>query len=507
MDNSLALEKLFGSKSRTVLLKFFLDNEGKQFGVNEVIRKTSVNGRLVSLELKKLTELGILSLKPLGNLLLYQTEITSPFIKSLKEIFANHDWFEWERPARIHHLALVMEAGLKPMKKYYGYCLPYTHLVFNYDNVTIFFKMKDFQEVGKLLIPLYERKKKEIWEDFNKFASTLGNHNNYSSFYKNYLDFWKVAYITEPISFYIDSLLKPGESISIRDKSFTDAYENKLWELAKQAKKKGINKIDLRSLLNEYFWIRNSYYGVQKLTEEDMRTEIKQKMGKKKQKIPKTKDPLSLPRNLVEIGKDMIFMQDLRKKYMMMAASYLHELLKKTGKNYNLTPTLMAETVSSEVIQASKKLVNLEEELKTRQSSCTITFDPEIGIEVHSGQILFPAGVQRKSKFEIKGRVACGGKAVGKVKIVRKTEDMYKVNHGDVIVSPMTTPDIMPAIRRCVAIVTDFGGITCHAAIISREFNIPCIVGTTNATEILKNEDLVEVDANNGIVKIIQSIN
>src|SRR5207237_8760214 len=115
-----------------------------------------------------------------------------------------------------------------------------------------------------------------------------------------------------------------------------------------------------------------------------------------------------------------------------------------------------------------------------------------------NGQILFPKGVQRNAKFEVRGAVACGGKAVGRAKIVKNVDEMFKVNHGDVIVSPMTSPDLMPAIRRCVAIVTDFGGITCHAAIVSREINIPCIVGTSDATEKIRDNDLIEVDANSG---------
>jgi len=70
----------------------------------------------------------------------------------------------------------------------------------------------------------------------------------------------------------------------------------------------------------------------------------------------------------------------------------------------------------------------------------------------------------------------------------------------------MTSPDFIIAIKKCSAIVTNLGGITSHAAIISREFGIPCIVGAKNATEILKTGDLVEVDADNGIVKIIDSV-
>ena len=68
----------------------------------------------------------------------------------------------------------------------------------------------------------------------------------------------------------------------------------------------------------------------------------------------------------------------------------------------------------------------------------------------------------------------------------------------------MTTPDLMPTIKQAKAIITDEGGLTCHAAIISRELGIPCIIGTKIATKVLKNGDLVEVDAEKGILKILK---
>lgn len=486
-------------------MRLFLDNSKEQFRVNEVGRKTKVNARLVSSELKKLAEIGILFAKPLGNQLLYQIDETSPFVAPLKEIFAEHDWLEWERPSRIHHLVLTLEAGLVPMKEYYAHCLPCAHLIFNYDNVTWFFKLSEFQDLGRRLIPVYKRRKDEIWRDFEKLASTLWDHKNYRSFYKNYIDFWKVAYITEPITFYIDGQLKPGEQISIENRSFTDEYEDRIWELAKEAKKIGIEKIDVKPVLEEYFWIRNSYYGIHRLTEEEIRTEVRKKLGKKRPKPKKGKDPISISKELLEIGKEMILMQDIRKKYMMKAAYFLHEFLKEIGKKHKLTPVMMAQTVSWEVLNISKRMPKLEKELKLRQRSCTITGSLADGIKVYSGQMFFPRGVQRRVKFEIRGKVACGGKAVGRAKIINQAEDLYKVNHGDIIVAPMTSPDFMPAIRRCVAIVTNFGGISCHAAIVAREFNIPCIIGTKNATEVLKDKDLVEVDADNGIVRVLQS--
>ncbi|MDO8610067.1 MAG: PEP-utilizing enzyme, partial [bacterium] len=403
----------------------------------------------------------------------------------------------------IHHLLLTLEAGLTPMKEYYGYCIPDLHCVFDYDNVTIFFKMSEFRKAGKQLIPIYLKKKEQIWKDFYFYASTLGNHKTYQSFYKNYVNFWKVAYITELVSFYIDSLLKEGEQIVIENKSFTDEYEDALWKLAKEAEIKGIKKVNVGPIVKKYFWIRNSYYGIHRLTDEEVISEIKAKMHKIKPISALSVEPTSISKELVQVGKDMILMQDLRKKYMMQATYYMHEHLKKIGKLYNISSLLMEETVPSEVLQHTKILKFIKEELNTRLKSCTITTSLKQGIKIYSGQKTYPKGYRNSSKVEIRGMVACGGKAVGRAKIIKNMNEIYKVNHGDVIVSPMTSPDLMPAIRRCVAIVTDFGGITCHAAIVAREFNIPCIVGTTDATTTIQENDLIEVDANTGVVRVL----
>jgi phosphohistidine swiveling domain-containing protein len=107
---------------------------------------------------------------------------------------------------------------------------------------------------------------------------------------------------------------------------------------------------------------------------------------------------------------------------------------------------------------------------------------------------------------ELKGSIACRGKAMGKVRIINLPEDMAKMEQDDILVSAATTPSIVVAMKKAAAIVTDEGGLTCHAAIVSRELGIPCIVGTKIATQVLKDGDLVEVDADKGIVKIIEKI-
>ncbi|OGD64221.1 phosphoenolpyruvate synthase [Candidatus Berkelbacteria bacterium RIFOXYA2_FULL_43_10] len=100
----------------------------------------------------------------------------------------------------------------------------------------------------------------------------------------------------------------------------------------------------------------------------------------------------------------------------------------------------------------------------------------------------------------LKGAAASLGMAFGPVKIIHKPSEIDKIEKGDVLVTEMTTPDFVPAMRRATAIVTDTGGRTCHAAIVSRELGIPCVVGTGTATHALKNSQMITVDGAKGLV-------
>ena len=101
----------------------------------------------------------------------------------------------------------------------------------------------------------------------------------------------------------------------------------------------------------------------------------------------------------------------------------------------------------------------------------------------------------------LKGSVCQVGHVVGKVKIVNTYSDCIKVEPGDILVANMTTPNFISAMERAAGFITDQGGITCHAAILAREFGIPCIVGTAIATKILCDNQVVELDAYTGIIK------
>ncbi|MEW6171749.1 MAG: phosphoenolpyruvate synthase [Bacillota bacterium] len=100
----------------------------------------------------------------------------------------------------------------------------------------------------------------------------------------------------------------------------------------------------------------------------------------------------------------------------------------------------------------------------------------------------------------IRGMGAAPGTATGKVVLVKQFNDITRVKEGTVLVTVMTNPDMVPAMKRAAAIITDEGGRTCHAAIVSRELGVPCIVGAKNATAVLAEDIEVTVDASRGVV-------
>ena len=187
--------------------------------------------------------------------------------------------------------------------------------------------------------------------------------------------------------------------------------------------------------------------------------------------------------------------------------------LKSIGKKFGLTyPELLLQR-DVEVLDALKGNITadqLKANIKRREKMNVVTFagmgsevffaeEPEdIGI---LKQIMLPQA--NESDREIKGQVGNKGHYTGPARIIMNTHDFSKMQSGDVLVSTMTTPDFLVLMHKAGAIVTDIGGMLCHAAIVSREINKPCVIGTKFATQILKDGDMVEVDATNGIVRKI----
>ncbi len=134
------------------------------------------------------------------------------------------------------------------------------------------------------------------------------------------------------------------------------------------------------------------------------------------------------------------------------------------------------------------------------------------GAEAKKDIQAFIGEAAREHSETIAGTSAHTGKARGAARIIRAGYDNFDALHqlmdamqkGDILVAETTSPELMPACQKAGGIITDQGGMLSHAAIVSRELNIPCIVGTSNATEAIKDGDTVEVDGDKGVIHIIE---
>jgi phosphoenolpyruvate synthase/pyruvate phosphate dikinase len=164
--------------------------------------------------------------------------------------------------------------------------------------------------------------------------------------------------------------------------------------------------------------------------------------------------------------------------------------------NYDQLVYLAHDEISTSILKG--KLIVDKQTIKARQDRYAILWiDLERSIVTGDAveRELAMLTTEKVKVKELQGNVAFRGAYRGRVAIVTNHNEIYKVQPGDVLVSPMTDPYFVPAMVKAGAIVTDEGGILSHAAIVSRELGIPCIVGTGVATSTLKDGMIVDVDA------------
>lgn len=196
------------------------------------------------------------------------------------------------------------------------------------------------------------------------------------------------------------------------------------------------------------------------------------------------------------------------------ADSYIYRLLKILAKqldvpfddllNYQpqeILDLFVSKTLNKKVIQERKNFYIL------RSSRAGV----EILTDIKYKAIIDKLAPKIKPQKVLRGTIANRGKVVGRVKLFNHGYEFYKVSQliaemkkGDILVTETTSPELLPACKKAKAIVTNEGGLLSHAAIISRELNIPCIVGAHGITSSVKDGDMVEVDANKGIVRKIK---
>lgn len=249
-------------------------------------------------------------------------------------------------------------------------------------------------------------------------------------------------------------------------------------------------------------------------TQEDAEEAIRQKRNHHKKLSRGQKEILAKyhvsagHKRIIEDLQMITLMQDKKKGICTLAQFALHEIIftKFAGK-LNIRPVDCIKFHHEELWRALKAGKQLDKILPQRlKAMCVI--GTKDGISLISGQeaqkIFNKFSEETKISKEIKGQPASMGKAKGRIRVLISNKEIGKMKKGEVLVSPMTTPDFVMAMKKAAAIITDEGGMTSHAAIVSRELGIPCVVGTKIATRVLKDGDLVEVDADRGLVKILE---
>ncbi len=346
------------------------------------------------------------------------------------------------------------------------------------------------------------------------------------------------------VPFAIDTILEPQckKELAKKYKSKSEEYWN---AIASQTKPTNYQKMRLdiiRSKLNgvpspkelekEYFW-HTEYSLVEKLADEEyFKKEIdsitkktafaeKNKLQKelknnkkrllltlKKIKNKKLKRKLILINNYAQFRFERM---DLLRKYLAYSRKFFEELrneLEKVTKQkteYTTMPWLTSKEILG--FLQNNKLPNFLEIQKRKSGKTYMIFEKELRIETNPKKVMWLFEKLRKAPTTqyANGTNAYPGIAKGRARIILTKEDLQKVNPGDILIAKTTMVEYTPFMKKAAAFITDEGGVTCHAAVLSRELKKPCIVGTKYATKIFKDNDIIEVDADKGIVRKIKS--
>jgi len=214
--------------------------------------------------------------------------------------------------------------------------------------------------------------------------------------------------------------------------------------------------------------------------------------------------------NIIKQAKEHSYMRNRRVEAFFNAdygASFMYEEI---ARRVKFNPDWITDVSVPEMYAALKgeSLPNSKEMAKrrhdyamvVRKAQTELITDPKEIIKLEKKYF-----VRVKQTKVIHGVMASlGGIIRGRAKIVLDKHEIGKVKSGDILVTQFTTPDFVPAMEKAAAIIADQGGLSSHAAIVSRELGVPCVIATKIGTRVIKDNDLLEVDARKGIVKILK---
>ncbi len=439
-------------------------------------------------------------------------------------------WFRWEREASSHLLFPTLEAFYTPLFKYSGVPAPTMVLVFKKGVVTWCIEEDAFMAYGRNLLRVYSdpKKEKKMVSDIKSALQSLkkieaeqekldlkklSNKDlvaEHKKLYSAFLSYYTMGAIGTPLSFAAETDLNAkglsGEQLHLLTTPKQISYVAKADAYLEETK-------NIKGFIQRYFWVNNNYSGTEILSETKAKERLQSISSKEPEKaraamIKSTVKLSASDRRAIELLKYYSAYKDDRKKEILIYLHYIDRILCEVARRMNFSIEEVRASCPFEIESILSGKLSRSDLQKRFDYSVIVWQEKKDKAEVYTGTKAKKWEAETFEKVqhdikEIKGTTASLGKIKGKVRILLKAGDSDQIQRGEILVTFMTSPDFMPAIRKCAAIVTNLGGVTCHAAIISRELKLPCIVGTKIATKVLKTGDLVEVDANNGVVTIL----
>lgn len=449
--------------------------------------------------------------------------------------------FRWgPMPGKFFYISDYVESASR-LKKYLGTGFPGTMLLFHESQMVWVCVQEEMTGTGKKIFSEYvldknnmkkwhkefEKVEKELEEFQNQIdpkkinlLSKIDLKNTMENFYLLTVNFWlptipaelgnygSTEFLKDILKRYIENAQKINEVVQILTAPEKLSYNQKEEiDLAKTP--------DLTKHLEKYFWLQNNYSG-SKILDLDFFAKRKNKLAKDLEQVVKNKlknvkdekrkiiDKYNIPEKIVDISNTIwqnIVWQDKRKKQSLISHFYRFIFLKRSSELLKTDISILENLSYKGILEAlDKSKLYLEDNYEYLGTTIDQTLTPdeaEIAWNNYSKE-----RVNESTTKRLVGVVASKGEknpTIAKVKIVTDPRS-ENFPSGHVLVTAFTSPEFVILMRKSVAVITNTGGLTSHAAIVSRELGIPCIVGTRFATEFLKDGDRVEINTDTGYV-------
>ena len=305
-------------------------------------------------------------------------------------------------------------------------------------------------------------------------------------------------------------------------KSITQKERLSILKISEKIKEKKCFDVELDQHITDFSWMRNQLFTGDYFPQEhyiknakeyvgrDIEELIKEEEEEHNKKLREIEEYMkniecdSKLTALIETIQELIYFRNFRAERLYQSSFYVQPLLSEISRRFGVSDkdiVYLTPREIMELLRKGKKPVNRE--IESRKEGFSLLTNINNG-QVISGKKL--KEIKENVNFEpsgklLKGQATYQGKARGSVVIINNQNDLTKIKKGDILVTHMTTPAFAMALDKVSGIVTEEGGLLCHATTLSREFKIPCIIGTKTATKILKDGDIIELDSKKGEVR------